>query len=94
MLYFSGALIGYFANRRFTFCYDGRIGVAGMRYMFAQLLDYLLNLSLLVLFVEWLCFAHKIVPAVAIVVVAMFLFVLLLFFVFASQLLENSAMRS
>ena len=94
VLYSAGALIGFFANRRFTFCHDGRIGVAGMRYMFAQLLGYLLNLSLLVLFVDRLGFAHQLVQAVAIVVVAIFLFVLLRFFVFAPQLPENGAMRS
>ena len=94
VLYSAGALIGFFANRRFTFCHDGRIGVAGMRYMFAQLLGYLLNLSLLVLFVDRLGFAHHLVQAVAIVVVAIFLFVLLRFFVFAPQLPENGAMRS
>ena len=87
VLYSAGALIGFFAN-------DGRIGVAGMRYMFAQLLGYLLNLSLLVLFVDRLGFAHQLVQAVAIVVVAIFLFVLLRFFVFAPQLPENGAMRS
>lgn len=94
LLYSAGALIGFFANRRFTFCNDGRIGVVGMRYMFAQLFGYLLNLSLLVLFVEWLGFAHQPVQAVAIVVVAIFLFFILRFFVFAPQQPENGETQS
>lgn len=94
VLYSVGALIGFFANRRFTFCHDGSIGMTGLRYMFAQLLGYLLNLSLLVLFVDWLGFAHQLVQAVAIIVVAIFLFVLSRFFVFAPQLSKNGAIRS
>lgn len=93
-LYSVGALIGFFANRRFTFRHDGRIRVAGLRYLFAQLLGYLLNLALLVLFVDCLGFAHQIVQAVAIVVVAIFLFVLSRFFVFAPQPAKNRAIRS
>jgi putative flippase GtrA len=93
LLYSVGALIGFFANRRFTFSHDSRIGVAGMRYVFAQLLGYLLNLSLLLLFVDLLGFAHQLVQAVAIVVVAIFLFVLLRFFVFAHQPPDNVEVR-
>ncbi len=93
-LYSVGALIGFFVNRRFTFRHDGHIGVAGIRYLMAQLLGYLLNLTLLVLFVDWLDFAHQTVQAVAIVIVAVFLFVLSRFFVFPVQPAEVGAVRS
>ena len=46
-LYFLGVSIGFFANRRFTFRHDGGIGVAGVRYLLAQVRGYLLNLVLL-----------------------------------------------
>lgn len=94
VLYSVGALISFFANRRFTFRHDGRIDIAGVRYIFAQFLGYLLNLILLVLFVDWLGFAHQIVQVVAIVVVAIFLFVLSRFFVFAPQVSTSRAIRS
>jgi putative flippase GtrA len=94
LLYSIGALIGFLGNRRYTFRHDGHIGVAGLRYLFAQLVGYLLNLTLLVLFVDWLGFVHQIVQAVAIVVVAIFLFILSRFFVFAPQLAEKGAIRS
>ncbi|WP_405120870.1 GtrA family protein [Pseudomonas leptonychotis] len=94
VLYFVGALFGFFANRKFTFLHDGHIGAAGIRYVIAQFMGYLLNLTLLVLFVDWLGFMHQVVQAVAIVVVAIFLFILLRFFVFAQQSLENRAIRS
>lgn len=93
-LYAVGAVIGFLANRRFTFRHEGRIDIAGFRYILAHLLGYLLNLSLLVVFVDWMGFAHQIVQAVAIIVVALFLFVLSRFFVFAPKLAENEAMRS
>lgn len=53
-LYSIGALAGFFANHRLTFRHHGQIGAAGLRYLVMQLSGYLLNLSLLVLFVDWL----------------------------------------
>ncbi len=94
LLYSVGALISFFANRRFTFFHEGRIGVASMRYMLAQLLGYLLNFIFLVLFMDWLGFAHQIVQAVAIVVVGIFLFVLMRFFVFASERPQTGSLQS
>ncbi|MGH8333711.1 MAG: GtrA family protein [Pseudomonas fluorescens] len=94
LLYSVGALIGFIANRRFTFRHDGHIGMAGIRYLLVQLSGYLLNLFLLMLFVDWLGFSHQLVQAVAIVVVAVFLFVLSRVFVFAPQATENGVIRS
>lgn len=94
LLYAVVVVIGFFANRRFTFNHDGHIGTAGIRYLLVHLLGYLLNLTLLVLFVDWLGFAHQVVQAAAIVVVAIFLFVLSRFFVFSPQMSENGVIRS
>ena len=85
VLYAAVVLIGFFANRRFTFGHKGHAGTAGVRYAIAQLMGYLLNLSLLLLFVDWLNFSHQIVQAVAVVVVAVFLFLLSRLFVFAPE---------
>lgn len=87
-LYSAGALIGFFANRFFTFRHDGLIGETGLRYLFVQLLGYLLNLTLLVLFVDLLGFAHQFVQAISIIVVAIFLFVLSRLFVFVPHRLK------
>lgn len=92
-LYFAGALIGFLANRRFTFRHDGSIGVTGARYLLVQVAGYLLNLVLLLLFVDWLDFPHQIVQAIAIVVVAIFLFVVLRVFVFAPSLAATGVVR-
>ena len=93
VLYFVGSSIGFLANRRFTFRHDGGIGVAGIRYLLAQVAGYLLNLVLLLLFVDWFDFSHQIVQAIAIVVVAIFLFVVLRIFVFAPSLAVTKVVR-
>lgn len=93
LLYFVGVSIGFLANRRFTFQHDGHIGVTGIRYLLVQLAGYLLNLILLLLFVDWLGLAHQIVQAIAIVVVAIFLFILLRVFVFTASLTDTIAVR-
>ncbi|CAD86081.1 MULTISPECIES: GtrA family protein [Betaproteobacteria] len=93
-LYFVGASIGFFANRRYTFRHDGHIGVTGVRYLLAQVAGYLLNLVLLLLFVDWLGFPHQIVQAIAIIVVAIFLFVMSRFFVFAQSAAESEGVPS
>lgn len=92
-LYFVGASIGFFANRRFTFRHDGSIASTGVRYLLAQLTGYLLNVVLLLLFVDWLEFPHQIVQAIAIVIVAIFLFVVLRGFVFAPSLAVTGVVR-
>jgi len=47
----------------------------------------------LLLFVDWLDFPHQIVQAIAIVVVAIFLFVVLRVFVFAPSLAVTGLVR-
>lgn len=93
-MYSADASISFFANRRVTFRHDARTGDAGIRYLVAQQIGYLLNLTLLVLFVDRQGFVHQFVQAVVIVAAAIFSFVLSLFFVFAPQLSKNRAIRS
>lgn len=93
LLYCTGALTGFLANRRYTFEHEDHIGLAGARYLMVQFSGYLLNLGLLLLFVDWLGFSHQIVQAVAIVVVAIFLFVLLRIFVFVPSLTTSGVVR-
>lgn len=85
LLYALGTIVSFFANRRFTFKHSGQIGVSGTRFLLVQFLGYLLNLSLLLLFVDYLGYKHQIVQAIAIFVVAIFLFMLSRYFVFAPQ---------
>ncbi|MFC4296732.1 GtrA family protein [Castellaniella hirudinis] len=83
LVYGVSALINFLTNRQFTFQHDGHLGRAGIRYILAQLAGYLINLLILVLFVDWLGYPHQYIQAIAILVVAVFLFVLSRYFVFA-----------
>ena len=81
-LYVSGALIGFVGNRRLTFSYRGGVLGSGLRFVLAQTGGYAINFCLLTLFVDRLGYAHQWVQAMAILLVAAYLFVTLKFFVF------------
>jgi putative flippase GtrA len=93
-LYVVGALVGFFANRRYTFRHVGSIDVTGVRYILLQSAGYLLNLALLLVFVDWLGMAHQIIQALAIIVVAIFLFVMSRIYVFSQSSKESEGVPS
>jgi putative flippase GtrA len=82
VLYVVGAAVGFFGNRNLTFEYEGSIMRAGGRYIIAHGAGYTINLSILILFVDKLGYAHQWVQAVAIFIVAAFLFLAFKVFVF------------
>ncbi len=94
VLYVVGASAGFFANRRYTFRHDSSVSVTGVRYLIVQAAGYLLNLTLLLVFVDWLGVAHQIIQAIAIIVVAIFLFIMSRFFVFAQDQAESEGVQS
>ena len=77
-----GATIGFFGNRQWAFAHKGSLLGSGARYVIAHFFGYLINLILLVIFVDKLGYPHQWVQASAIFVVAGFLFVVFKFFVF------------
>ena len=81
-LYAVGATIGYIGNRNLTFVHKGSHLASGIRYVIAHLVGYSINLGILFVFVDEFGYAHQIVQAIAIFVVAAFLFVAFKFFVF------------
>lgn len=87
-MYAIGVVVSFFANRKFTFRHNGHLGTTGIRFLIAYVLGYLLNILLLVMFVDWMGFPHQIVQAVAIVVVAVLMFFLSRIFVFLQHPLE------
>jgi len=94
LLYCVGALIGFFANRRFTFGHTGHLGISGARFVVVHIFGYLLNFLLLFLFVDCLGFAHYLVQAFAIVVVAVFLFIMFKVFIFAQSPARDGEIQS
>lgn len=82
LLYWVSAAVGFFGNRNLTFEHQGSILGAGIRYGIAHCIGYLLNLSMLVVFVDKLAFPHQWIQGVAIFAVAAFLFLAFKVFVF------------
>lgn len=85
LLYAIGAGIGFFGNRSWTFGHEGAVFGAGARYLSAHLGGYLLNLSILLVFVDRCGFPHQLVQACAIGIVAGFLYLLFKYYVFPKQ---------
>ena len=85
ILYCFGATLGFLSNRRFSFKSSGHIGTEGVRYLITQFLGYLLNLLILIIFVDWIGFPHEYVQMFAVIIVAVYLFFLLRFFVFSEE---------
>jgi putative flippase GtrA len=84
-MYAVGATIGFFTNRKWTFSHEGRLLRAGAKYCAAHFGGYLLNLILLYTFVDRLGYRSQWVQAIAIVVVAGYLFLAFKYFVFPAS---------
>jgi putative flippase GtrA len=89
LLYVLSCSLGFFGNRRWTFSHQGSIFRSAIRYFIAHFMGYLMNLSILIVFADHLGYAHEYVQAVAILVVAVFLYGVFRFFVFAQPLEEQ-----
>ena len=83
VLYFVAAFVGYWGNRQLTFKHQGSVWGSGARYIIAHGLGYLLNLAMLIIFVDQLHYPHQWVQAAAVFTVAGFLFLAFKFFVYA-----------
>lgn len=82
VLYVVGVTISFLGNKKWTFSHQGAVLSTGVKFFVAHFFGYLLNLLLLITFVDRLHYPHQAVQAVAIVVVALFLFVVFRVFVF------------
>ena len=83
LLYPIGTYMSFVGNKSWTFGIKGRSIRPGLKHILVYALGYLLNFLILMVFVDYLGFAHQLVQFVAIFVVALFLFVAMKFFVFA-----------
>lgn len=81
-LYFLGAVLSFVLNRHWTFGHQGGISGAGLRFALAHAGGYVMNLAMLTVLHDMMGWPHQIVQALAIVVVAAFLFVVFRLFVF------------
>ncbi|WP_375227394.1 GtrA family protein [Roseobacter sp. S98] len=82
LLYAVGATVGYVGNRRLTFSYRDGVAASALRYSIAHLGGYFFNLALLLIFVDRLGYSHQLVQAIAIFLVAPYLFLAFKYYVF------------
>jgi putative flippase GtrA len=82
LLYGVGASIGFWGNRKLTFAHKGSALEASVRYIIVHCFGYFINLAILIVMVDKLGYAHQWVQAIAVFVVAVFLFLAFKFFVF------------
>lgn len=93
IVYLMAATLAFSGHRILTFSHKGKVGAAVGRYVLAHCFGYLLNLLLLAVFVDYLGFRHELVQAIAILVVAGFLFLTFRYAVFSSARLGSSGVR-
>ena len=84
-LYAIGAALGYIGNRQLTFSHNGSLSRSVLRYALVHCLGYLLNLSILVVFVDHLHWSHAWVQGAAVLIVAGMLFLMFKFFAFSGN---------
>lgn len=73
-LYGVGVTISFLGNRYLVFADGGGFKTTGIKFVMAYIIGYFLNLSLLIVCVDQMGYPHQIVQAIAICVVAVFLF--------------------
>lgn len=89
LLYGVGVAVGFWGNRKLTFAHKGSLLGSGVRYLIAHCFGYFINLALLIIFVDHFMYAHQWVQALAIFVVAGFLFLVFKYFVFTDLNASN-----
>lgn len=82
LLYVIGVVTSFLANRKFTFADQRGVSGSSWRFIFAHGCGYTINLLLLLVLVDKMNYPHELVQAVAIFIVAVFLFLMNKFFVF------------
>lgn len=90
-LYLIGGLLTFIANRAWSFNHKGSGQMAFARYIVAYMLGYVFNFTLLWVFVDRLDQPHQAVQAVAIILVAISLFLMNKYWVFAPPHTGKSA---
>ena len=88
-LYILGTLLGYILNKYFSFKSKIHNNLEWIKYCISYSIGYFLNFIILFYFVDFLNFPHRYVQLIAIIIVALLLFIMLRFFVFTKNLCEN-----
>lgn len=82
LLYFFGSIMSFVGNWKWVFHNNQLFFSAICQFFIVYLLGYLLNLALLIYFVDQLGYSVLLMQAIATVIVASFLFIMLKFIIF------------
>lgn len=85
ILYPVGVLINFLANRKFTFNSQGFVGTSALRFLLAHIVGYLINISMLMILVDKAGLPHQLVQFAAVVLVAIYFFIVYRVFVFVEN---------
>lgn len=82
-LYLLCAILSFIGNRNFTFNKKGSFSLTDFYFLLTYLLGYLINMVLLIYFVDQMRYPYSIIEAIAIVVVSIFIFLTSKLFIFS-----------
>ena len=85
VVYFFGAIVGFLGNRKWTFAYNKDFTGSAFRFTLAHIFGYCVNFLMLFIFVDCLQYSHQIVQAIAVGVVACFIFFISKYFIFRER---------
>lgn len=85
ILYLTGTLQTFIFNKRWTFSHQGNIQKSLLRYLAAYGVCYILNFALLYTLVDKLGWSHALVQGLAIVIIAVLLFLIQKYWVFSGN---------
>ena len=85
LLFPIGTILNFVGNKKWTFGSSGSNLQTGFRHILVFAVGYILNILMLLFFVDYLGFAHQLVQFIAIFVVALYIFVAMKFFVFSNS---------
>jgi putative flippase GtrA len=85
LLYGLGATLSFVLNRHWTFGHQGGVSGAGLRFAMVHCGGYALNFAMLAVLHDRLGWPHQMVQGLAVVVVALCLFVAFRLFVFPAR---------
>ena len=91
LIYFIGVCIGFYGHRKWTFSHQGSAKKSMLRFIFAHLLGYAINFLLLLGLVDYYGYPHQLVQVAAILIVAVFLFIVFKYWVFPVKKIAMSS---
>lgn len=85
LLYLFCVSISFYSNWKLTFNGSGTFSKVSSRFLVTHLAGYFINFCLLLIFVDYLGYSQYSIEAIAIIIVAGFIFIAFKLFVFADQ---------